>query len=129
MIDTPTSPVGAALDRRVLAYPATVAVAHVGILLAPTPGLSARVIAVVTGGSALALAWWLRTQGASSVVLVAYAGTVGGLAGLTVGALRVSDRLWVAALTVVLAFLTLTYGLHRYELVRLGLVDTGVADR
>lgn len=51
--------------------------------------------------------------------------SVVGLSAVAIGLWRTSDRLWLGALGLALAGATLAYGLHRYERVRLGLVEAG----
>jgi uncharacterized protein (DUF983 family) len=60
----------------------------------------------------------LRATGVFTLVAIA-------LGALVFGGLRALESLWLAALVVVPVVATLTYGLHRYERVVLGLVREG----
>lgn len=53
----------------------------------------------------------------------AFLGSLGGLLVISVAVYRWSDRLWITAVVLLGALAVASYGLHRYELVRLGLVE------
>lgn len=116
-------------EWRVLAALAGVAVAHVGVLLVPAGDLTLPSLALVEGGVALVLVSALLHSGAAPRAVGAFLGAFAGLAGGAIAAFHTTDRLWAAALVLGLAAATLTYGLHRYGLVRTNAVEPTVEDR
>lgn len=109
-------------ERWALAAPGAVALGHVVALLVPPGDLSLPALALMEGGLALVLVSSLLYGGAPGRVVVAFLAVLAGLVATAVGGPRATPRLWLVALAVGLAVATLSYALHRYELVRLGLV-------
>lgn len=108
--------------------PTVFALGTVGLLVVLVPdaplwrrGTAAGLLALVLVASLL------RTEAPRRAVL-AFLASVVGLGAVAVGLWRASDRLWLGALGLILAGATVAYGLHRYELVRLGLVEDGYGD-
>ena len=92
------------------------------LALAPTPLTGTQLVAVVAGFLAL-LAVATPTDDRPTTALVALGLGAGGLIGAAWVGLAVGDAVWAGTLVLVLAFAIASYGLHRYELVRLGLVE------
>jgi hypothetical protein len=107
---------------RLVVAPMTVyALAHVvGLALPWTPTLLD--VAMLEAPLLLLLVVAGVGGGADDGFVPALAVAVVGLTGLAAGGLSTFDPLWQTAGLVVVAFGLVAYGLHRYELVRLGLV-------
>lgn len=104
------------------AVPTAVAVGTTGLLLVVDPGpppvalgIASVLVAVVLGGTAI------RT-GAPVRALAWSIGSFAVLGGVAFGILGSGRSLPLAALGLGLAFAAISYTLHRYELVQLGLV-------
>lgn len=106
--------------------PTAVAVGMVGLLVVvPSTGVPEPVaIAIAAAVGVVALGWSLVRTGAPLPALAWFLGSFLALAGLAVGVWLVGEPLWLAALGGVAAAALLSYGLHRYELVKLGLVGS-----
>lgn len=115
-------------DWQILAYPAGVALAHIGLLLLPPEHLSSLSLALVEGGIAIVLVSSLLQDGASTRIVVAFLGLFAGFGGVTIVILRTTIRLWIAALVLGLTVATLTYVVHRYGLVQLNYVESMEGD-
>lgn len=79
---------------------------------------------LVAGLFVLALGATLGRTAAPHLAVGWYVGAVVGLSTIAIGLWRAHDSLWLGAFGLTLAAATLAYGLHRYERVRLGLVET-----
>lgn len=97
-------------------------------LTAVTPeGLGPAVIVLLTlAFAALPAAAAFRTPAPSVAVATLLAGTI--VFGLSAGAAYTTSRLWLAGLAVIGTFAFVVYGIHRYELVRFGLVSDDDSD-
>lgn len=105
--------------------PVTYAIAGGSLLvlaLAPTSLSDTQLVAVVASFLAL-LAVATPTDDRPIPALAALGLGAGGLLGATWVGLAVGDAVWAGALVLALAFAVASYGLHRYELVQLGLVE------
>lgn len=80
---------------------------------------------LVAGLFVLALGATLGRTAAPLLAVGWFLASVVGLSAVAIGLWRAHDSLWLGALGLTLAGATLAYGLHRYERVRLGLVETG----
>lgn len=105
--------------------PTAVALGMLGLLLVFPPGLTPTafatgvvLVAVVFGGVLV------RTRSPYRAVRWFFGLFLVGCV-VAVGALRVGGSIWLAALALAIALGTLSYALHRYELVSLGLVGDG----
>lgn len=106
--------------------PTVFALGIVGLLVVVTPdaprapygqlGIAAGLGAIVLAGSLVRTEAPFRAAGVFLVSVVV-------LSAIAVGLWRTSDGLWLGALGLLLVGGTLSYGLHRYERVRLGLVE------
>lgn len=103
-----------------------IAVAHVGSLLALPRAPSPMPVAALEAGLLVAVTLLLALDGASVRTLLGFAAVYAVAVGGSWLAVHAVESGLAAALGVVSAFALAGYGLHRYELASLGLVE--VAD-
>jgi hypothetical protein len=109
-------------DRAILAATALVAVVHLALLVAvpaDPPVLELALAEAGLGVALLALFAWADSPYTSGLLGLLWLTFVGGAWALTV----LIDSLLTATLVFAGIFALLVYGLHRYELVAMGLVE------
>lgn len=121
----PTAPTASTVPNLPTA-PTAVAVAMVGLLVVvPSIGAPESVaIGIAATVGVVALGWSLVRTGAPLPALAWFLGSFLAVGGLAVGVWLAGEPLWLAALGGVAVAALLSYGLHRYELVKLGLVGS-----
>lgn len=101
-----------------------VALGHILLLLAYPTGIPLPVLAGIETGFLLVLLAPARTADHARVTIAAGLLAFLGLTALAAAILLTTNTLWLPAIAVVGATGLLAYGIHRYQLVRLGLVET-----
>lgn len=106
------------------ATPTAVALGTLGLLLVFPPSESPTVLGPAAFLVAVAVVAGLVRTGAPSEAVGWFLGTFVFVCIVAASLLWVGESLWLAALGVVVVSATLSYGLHRYELVILGKVGS-----
>lgn len=104
--------------------PTAVALGTLGLLLVFPPSRSPAVLGPAAFLVAVAFVAGLVRTGTPSAAVVWFLGTFVFLCIVAASLLWAGESLWLAALGVVVASATLSFGLHRYELVILGKVGS-----
>lgn len=102
--------------------PTAFALGIVGLLVVLAPGGPLARLGIAVGAVGIVLVASLVRTEAPLRAVGWFLSSFVGLSAVAVGLWRTSDALWLGALGLILAGATLSYGLHRYERVRLGLV-------